>query len=487
MRERPNILVIHTDQHRFDCLGAYGNADVRTPHIDSIAADGVVYSESFCTYPVCTPSRYSLLSGVPVRQHAGWGNRSSLPLGLQTFPKILRDAGYKTKAVGKMHFNPTYLDVGFDELLLAEQNGPGRYDDDFHRWLRDEGLVDRIDLMSEEPEFREDGPQEYYANHSALESDLDDVHYSTTWIGDRAMEALESWNDNPQVLMVGFIKPHHPYDPPGSWSGMYLPGELELLPGWASEVPPQDLEYHPGTHPHEDLTEEKLRLCMAYYYATISQVDSYVGRMIDCLKAKALYDDTLILFTSDHGDYQGFHHMVGKHNYMYDPLVKVPLIVKHPHQALAGQTSNALVSSIDVAPTILRAAGSDVPDTMAGFDLTSTEGRREIVFAEAKSGDELMVRSRSRKLLLCKDDSQSQFFDLDSDPLEFDNLYEDSAYRDEIEAYGRAGTEWLASQEPVADRPDHHRPIISGTNVPALDDNHREVMRDYFRRAMKRE
>jgi len=116
---RPNILLIHADQHRFDCLGAYGNPDIQTPNIDALAQDGVLYEASFCPFPVCTPSRYSLLSSQYVHQHLGWTNHSTLPNGIPTFPKVLRANGYSTKAVGKMHFTPTYLDVGFDEMILS--------------------------------------------------------------------------------------------------------------------------------------------------------------------------------------------------------------------------------------------------------------------------------------------------------------------------------------------------------------------------------
>jgi arylsulfatase A-like enzyme len=171
---------------------------------------------------------------------------------------------------------------------------------------------------------------------------------------------------------------------------------------------------------------------------------------------------------------------------MYDPVVKVPLIIKYPGQSRAGETSDGLVSNIDVAPTILRAAGLEIPDTMTGFDLTRSDSvQRELVFAEGKGGDELMVRSRSRKLLLCKDDSHSQFIDLVNDPLEVENLYEDPAYRREIVEYSQAGTEWLASQQPVADGPDQSRPLVRGANVLGLDDGHREEIYEYYRRAMK--
>ena len=131
----PNVLIIQADQFRADCFGAAGHPDVRTPHLDRLAGDGVRYRNAYCTFPVCTPSRYSLLSGLHVRQHAGWTNRCTLAPGIDTFPRALRRAGYRTAAVGKMHFTPTYLDVGYDRLELAEQDGPGRYDDDYHREL----------------------------------------------------------------------------------------------------------------------------------------------------------------------------------------------------------------------------------------------------------------------------------------------------------------------------------------------------------------
>ena len=307
--QRPNVLIIHTDQHRMDTLGAYGNKDVRTPNIDALAADGVTYRNSFCRYPVCTPSRYSLLTGLYVHQHLGWNNRSTLPSGLATLPRILKQAGYHTKAVGKMHFTPTYLDVGFEEMELAEQDGPGRYDDDYHRYLQSNGLADRLDLIDQVLEFRKDAPREYWESFGAVESDLPEEHHSTTWIGDRAAEAMGRWSaERPNLLMVGFIKPHHPMDPPAPWSRMYDPKALSLLDGWTESPLPGDLAFQKGYFDYTQLTQERLSRAMAMYYATVSQIDHHVGRMIDLLKQRRLYDDTLIVFTSDHGDYLGFHH-----------------------------------------------------------------------------------------------------------------------------------------------------------------------------------
>ena len=479
--QRPNVLIIHTDQQRIDTLGAYGNKDVRTPNIDALAADGVTYRNSFCCYPVCTPSRYSLLTGLYVHQHLGWNNRSTLPSGLATVPRILKQAGYRTKAVGKMHFTPTYLDVGFEEMELAEQDGPGRYDDDYHRHLQRNGLADRLDLIDQVREFRKDAPQEYWESFGAVESDLPEEHHSTTWIGDRAAEAMGQWSaDRPNLLMVGFIKPHHPMDPPAPWSRMYDPRGLTLLDGWTESPLPGDLAFQKGYFDYTQLTEERLRRAMAMYYATVSQIDHHVGRMIDLLKQRRLYDDTLIIFTSDHGDYLGFHHMILKGNHMYDPLVKVPLIVKHPGRAGAGGVSDALVSNVDLAPTILARCGCPRGEFMTGLDLGGDAAGRELIFAEARRGCDYMARSRTRKLLLCKDPAESQFFNLEADPLEMRNLLDDPGCESEIEELASRIAEWALFESPTPLHQDEHAPIIPAANALSPADGHRPQIEAYF-------
>ncbi|MBN1249316.1 MAG: sulfatase-like hydrolase/transferase [Anaerolineae bacterium] len=504
---RPNILIIHADQHRWDCLGAYGNPDVLTPNIDALAAEGVRYEQSFCPFPVCTPSRYSLLSSQYVHQHLGWTNHCTLAPGIPTFPRVLRDAGYRTTAVGKMHFTPTYLDVGFEEMWLAEQDGPGRFDDDYHRWLRDEGLVDRIDLMDQRWEYRQEAPDVYWETVGALRSDLDEAHHSTTWIADRAMETLASWGEKPSavsgqpsagggphLLMVGFVKPHHPFDPPAPWDDMYDPDGLALLPGWLEEPLARDIARSEGYFPHVKHTEAKVRRAMAYYYASISQIDHHVGRMIALLKARGLYDNTLIVYTSDHGDYLGFHHLLLKGDFMYDPVVKVPLIIKYPKvggtQPHAGEVSQELVNNIDVGPTLLGVAGCDVPRSMQGADLATTTGpdgdpdSRPYVFAENWGGQEYMVRSQTHKLLLCRDPEQSQFFDLVADPYEMENRIDDPASAETVATMRDALLRWALFDAHSQVYLDYDAPVIGGDHVPERDDGHVEAMVKYFEEKM---
>jgi len=482
---RPNILIIHTDEHRTDCVGAYGNSDIGTPHIDRLARDGVVYTNSFCPYPVCTPSRYSLLSGLYVHEHEGWGNRSTLKESLETFPRTLRRAGYGTRAVGKMHFTPTYLDVGFDAMELAEQDGPGRWDDDYHRYLMERDLFDGIDLEDQRGEFRKHAPDGYWRSFGAEVSDLEEKHHSTTWIADRTMDALAKWDGKtPQLLMAAFVKPHHPFDPPSPWHEMYDPEKLALLPGWTPECLEHDLEYSRGYFPHESLDEAALRRVMALYYATISQIDHHVGRMVSLLERKGLYDDTLILFTADHGDYMGFHHMLLKGNHMYDPVVKVPLVIKWPGRERAGTVSLDLVNNIDIAPTLIGAAGCRTGGGMHGLDLREGGGGRDLVFAESAGGRQVMARSRTHKLILNKPGLKNLFFDLKEDPQELNNLFEDPACSEIIEQMSSELESWRCKKPKPKAYQDLDARQIDRPNVPPRDLSHRPEVIDYFKGKM---
>ncbi|UCD38052.1 MAG: sulfatase-like hydrolase/transferase [Fidelibacterota bacterium] len=481
--KRPNVLVIHVDQHRIDCLGTYGCRSIKTPHIDSLADDGVRYVNSFCPYPVCTPSRYSLLCGQYVQEHCGWSNNSTLAPDIATFPRIMRAAGYRrTKAVGKMHFMPTYLDVGFDELVLSEQNGAGRWDDDYHRYLMDRGLVDWNDLEDQLRDYRSKARPEYWETFGALVSNLPEEHHATTWIGDRAMETLQLWDSGGgQLLMIGFIKPHHPFDPPAPWHEMYDPKQIDILPGWTEDNLDHDLEFNKGYFDNSKLSLPAVRLATAYYFATISQIDHHVGRMINLLKQKGLYEDTLIVFTSDHGEYLGFHHMLLKSNYLYDPLAKVPLIIKWPGNKRAGSVSQQMVSNIDIAPTLCRAAGILPGKRMHGNDLQRESVGHEIIFSESRN--QVMARSRTRKLILTST-SKNLYFDLENDPLEMNNIYEEPQYRDERSQMEKILDEWRF-KEKIEPYRDENAPQINQPNVPSRDFSHRPEIIQYYREKMK--
>lgn len=479
-----NVLVILTDQQRWDALGCAGNPDVHTPNLDALAEDAAHFPLSFCTHPVCTPSRYSILSGLYIHQHGGMSNRSTLSPGLPTFPRLLREAGYRTAAVGKMHFTPTYLDVGFDRLELAEQDGDGRLDDDYHRDLRAHGLLDTVDLIDQRREFRARASQAYWDSFGAQPTNLPDEWYSTNWIGERAVEHVQGWDNGANALMVGFIKPHHPFDVPKSWLGGYDARSLTILPGWTDMVPDDDAVYSHGYFPNQALTEETLRQVMVRYYASITQIDTQVGRMVDILKKKGLYDNTMIVFTADHGEYLGFHHMLLKSGYPYEPLARVPLLIKFPGGRGAGRKESLLVSGVDLAPTILRQAGIHPPTTMAGVDLADPSADRDLVFLQGAPGTYL-ARSRSHSLIWCQDGTKSLLFNLDDDPYQLQDRFGDPAVVRTRQELQTAITNWQLFECPRPAFADVSALRIGQLNVP-VGQEHRQAMLDYFEREVKK-
>lgn len=429
----PNIIIFHADQHRADCLGAYGNNQIKTPNIDQIASDGVLFTNSYCSYPVCTPSRYSFFSGLEVHQHRGWTNHCTLEYKIPTFPKILQKAGYRTKAVGKMHFTPTYLDVGFDEMLLCEQNGPGRWDDDYHEYLMDEGTADINDLEDQVDEYRKFADSNYFEVQGAKVNNLCEEQTTTAWIGRHLRDEITNWETGQQnLLMAGFMKPHHPHDPPESWADMYAPEEMELLPGWSEELSQGDEDFRKGFFPYSELTREKMQKIQAYNYASISQIDYEIGECIKLLKERGLYENTLIVYTSDHGDYLGYHHMCLKNSYMYQPLVNIPLIVKPvvdsrlQGEITLGSRCDHLNSNTDFAGFLLQELGLPVPKQMGGNDFIGDDP--EYVFSLSHEGNMQMIAGKQYKLVRNREELHSQLFDLSKDPYEQRNLYFDNAY-----------------------------------------------------------
>ncbi|MHA1340066.1 MAG: sulfatase family protein [Promethearchaeota archaeon] len=491
LKEKPNILFILADQHRFDCFGAYENRDIKTPNLDKIAQDGVVFSNCFATFPVCTPSRYSILTGLYVHQHLGWSNSSTLPSGLPTFPKILKNEGYSTSCVGKMHFTPTYLDVGFDKMILAEQDGPGRYDDDYHRYLMEKGLIDYIDLRDQVYAFRRMASKEYYDNFGTEPSNLPESEYSTTWIGNEACKIIDKWKNNKRggnLLMVGFIKPHHPHDAPYPWCEMYNPADLSLPPGWTNECLEHDLKFNVGYFNNKNLNEEKIRKIASQYYASISQIDHQIGRMIEILKEEGIYDNTMIIYSSDHGEYLGFHHLVLKGNYMYDPLIKVPLIVKFPESYetdfVKGEIHNGLVSLIDLTASIIDVGGGFIPSQLWNqVTPLEKESNREVIFAESAGGN-YMIRTEEWKLLLCKT-KKNLLFDLKNDPYELNNLFENQKYKQIVEDLKKKLFNWTTFESVSIENKDPYAKVIEDINVPKLNDGHREKIQNYFKNKMQ--
>lgn len=446
---QPNILILHLDQLRQDCLGCYGNPDVHTPNIDALAQDSVTYQNHYTVYPICTPSRYSFFSSLYVHQHGAWDNHSTLPNGYPTFPKQLQKSGYYTSAVGKMHMTPTYQNIGFSEMQLAEQNGIGRFEDDYHRFLMEHGKIDRFDLHHQSDLFRQSPTSHLYDMCQCSESDLDLEFYSSEWITQNALSQIDAWDPKqPELLMIGYINPHHPFDPPAPYSTMYNPDTLHLLPGYLDQPIPFDTQANGTPVDYSTITESEMRSIMAAYYGMITEIDDGIGSIIQKLKEKGLYDNTIIVFTSDHGEYLGYHHMILKCNHLYDPLAKIPLLIKYPQQQFCGNIDPSLSENIDVAVTILDACNQPVPASMQGISLLRKK-RRNYVFSEGQYGTEqspnigYMFRSDSYKLLVRGSFKNAVLYDLKKDPYEQHNVAHLSEYQEILKEFQAALSDFV--------------------------------------------
>ncbi len=434
MKAQPNILLITADQLRVDCLGCYDNPVIRTPNIDALAENGVRFDSAFTAATVCVPSRQSILTGQYPSKHGAKGNGSAIPEGTATFVSSLHDAGYQTAALGKMHFYPPYADYGFDAMELAEQHGPGRYMDDYHAYLDEIGLFDTWDEWDQVEEKRKTAPTHYWEQYGGQVSDIPEEHYHSTWITDRTLEFIETRDTNrPFFAWMSFIKPHHPFDPPAPYDQKYNPEDIPLpqpQTGWQDK--PLLKRYHDPREAFFDtrnMTEDELRQIITLYYGTIEHIDLQVGRILDYLKQSNLMDNTVIVFTSDHGDYLGQFGLFLKHpNLPYDGLAKAPLIISGADVSKSTQT-DTLTSLVDLAPTFISLAKSDKLRRTQGMDLSSIlsgniqDSDREAIYCESGDGA-LGVITASHKSIYDPQRQITEVYDRQNDMLEQNNIAE---------------------------------------------------------------
>jgi arylsulfatase A-like enzyme len=474
-----NVLLITTDQQRADTIGAYGNPVCQTPNLDRLAAQGTRFGAARTQNPFCQPARATILTGMYPSTHGVTSNGIDLPeaTAADSVATKFADAGWKTAFFGKAHFASTYPYVptgklesvegsaampdgwtgpyfGFDYAqlilfghmmrmapLMGQWNwcfGPAPFGLHYGRWLYRDGPDrgnERLRLMTPE------AAGVPWDHTQTWKSVLPEEDHPTTWVADRAVEWL-STVEGPFFSWVSFTDPHHPMDPPAPWCDMYSASDVvEVLP----EVRADEFATKPGIHqgwanggrgtPFEwanpggaKLTREELATMIAGYYGMVSQLDHNVGRVLDALDARGLADDTLVIATTDHGEYLGDHQMIFKGPLPYEGLLRVPLIVRGPGFE-AGAVVDDPVGTIDLAPTALTAAGLPVPATMEGAPLL--DGPREHVLTEDDFDIVLRMPTRTLsgrryKITRYEDaDGVGELYDLQEDPGEFVNRWDD--------------------------------------------------------------
>ena len=429
--DRPNILLITTDQHRGDCLGIEGHPVLQTPYLDWLGASGIRFSSAYSACPVCVPARRTLLTGrKPVNQ--GLLVNGNAPLPGPTIPGVLAEAGYQSHLVGKAHFGQPVAELGFDTVCWADGPRAGQ-DNDYQRFLQANGV---------------DWPRASDAhgipgNGFPVRSwHLDERFHFSNWCADNAIDFLEKRDpDRPFFLSVNFIHPHQPLTPPAFYYNRYMSLDLPepFVGDWARVF----------DGPVRGLQPECWRLCLdprvmkqmrAAYYGCINHVDNQVGRF---LTRHVLPDNTLVVFTADHGEMLGDHQWLRKRN-AYEPSARVPLLMNLP-ASLDVQQERVIdqpVELMDLMPTFLDAAGVDVPDTVDGRSLLDLArnpqcGWREYVHGECASvptsGSGMQyVTDGKRKYVWLPGQGVEQFFDLETDPREMVELSGDPHRADEI-------------------------------------------------------
>jgi len=448
---KPHIIFLMADQFRADALGCAGNAAVKTPNIDALYEDGVLFTNAYSSAPSCTPARSCLLTGLNPWHNGMLGYGRLARKYKYEMPRMIRNAGYYTYAIGKNHWFPQKSLHGFHGTLIdssgrVEQDG---YVSDYHDWFK------RI-APGKDPNATGLGWNSYHAKAYALEEHLHPTH----WIGQNAVDFIKNYDlDDPLYLKVSWERPHSPYDPPQRFLDMYNNVKIpKPAIGGKGTWDEKFAHYHPD-NPSAALgnfgTAQVLK-SRKYYYANITFVDEQIGRIVKTLKVKGMYDNAIICFCADHGDMLGDHYHCRK-TYPYEGSAAIPYIFKWPNgfDATVKKGTNVAepVGLQDFLPTFLEATGQEIPDDMDGMSLLrllrgNKSGWREYIGSEHattyfKENYWAAATNGRFKYIWNFHTGKEQFFDLKKDPSELENMLSESRIDPKINKEIQKSREWL--------------------------------------------
>jgi arylsulfatase len=448
IRSQPNIILIMTDQQRYDTIGALGFPYMRTPNLDRLAREGVVFEQCYCTAPSCVPSRASFFNvqyphTLKVYHNACPWERS--------WVEQFQTAGYHTVNIGKMHTGPMDAPCGFDQRFVVENkdrplhlNRPhGNFYDEWDKFLSNSGVrkPSRHSYRAEHPD--------YETRLGAYEWPLEEKYHSDVFVGTMAEWFIEQReSQSPLFLQIGFPGPHPPYDPPKRfleyYDGVELPVPVISGEELAKQPPPHAVyrrEMIGGNHDavrwHERPTREQLLRLRRHYAANVTLIDEQVGRVLVALERRGYLDNAVVLFMSDHGDCLGDHGHIQKWT-MYDCITRMPTLVWAPGRLPAREHVDEMIQQMDLVPMLFELAGLEPPHAGAAVSaLAVVRGEspgRDVVFAEHSADNILrevkfitMVRTRDWKLVHYLDQPWGELYDLQNDPDEVQNLWDDIA------------------------------------------------------------
>lgn len=451
MTKRPNVLLIVADQWRGDCLGAAGHPVVSTPTLDRLAARGIQFTRAYSASPTCIPARATLFTGLGPSNTGRTGYAEGIPWH---YPTTLAGEfgrqGYQTEAIGKMHVYPERHRAGFDHVRLhdgylhAARKAHPRLEevDDYLPWLRERLGADA----------------DYFDNGLNCNSvvarpwDKPEHTHPTNWVVHEALRFLDQRDPtSPFLLYLGFHRPHPPYDPPAWAFEQYLDEDLPAPPvgDWADDVlgPWRDDADTQGTvavYP-----ERVRRRAQAGYYGNMTHLDHQLNRLLEVMQERGVLDNTWICFTSDHGELMGDHHLYRK-SLPYEGSARVPLLLVPPRGVVEPRTTGTLAELRDIMPTLLDAAGLEVPPDLDGRSLLEhlADDERVLVGEHPAHGQGVFwVVDRQWKYIWWSGDDREQLFDLSADPQELTDLGRDPGHADQLAALRRRLVDHLAGRE----------------------------------------
>lgn len=450
--KRPNILLILTDQQRLDTVSAYGLQNIcRTPHIDALARRGVRFDNAFTPTAICSPARASLLTGRYPHKHGVTGNGCCIREGTSTMADYLGRGGYELGYAGKWHVDakrgPTgfgfegkdFLGYGFPGsgvlpgLVFNEppENEPNHYE----LYLRENGYDPKVShgFLGTNPGCQR---QEMFARHDGpVESSIE---YFVAEESIRLMEAMNG-EEKPFFLWANFWGPHSPSLVPQPYYSMYNPDDIPEHPSYCETF---------ANKPYVQRHIEKMwglgdygwrgfQEIAARYFGHCTLIDDMVGRMVETLRRLGQLDNTIIIFSSDHGDCLGAHKLIEKGEFMYDEIYRIPLVVAHPECKKPGSTCDEFVYLHDIASTAADVAGAGEPAEFDGRSFLSAALGRELprkrdevycVFDRHFTvANQRMVRTRTHQFTFNSADRE-ELYDLEEDPYQLNNVAEDSEY-----------------------------------------------------------